>query len=138
MSTQEILEKVENIKEKISDNEYMDLVNILVKKRKIYKDFYKIDYIVSKMTRKNEETILNEISVNYTITTKRKHIYVPMTEIEVQEILDNPEGNNNLFDIFNSSDFNLKDFININYNEQVKIDIQSRNYHIISIEKVEL
>jgi hypothetical protein len=61
-----------------------------------------------------------------------------MTEIEVQEILDNPEGNNNLFDIFNSSDFNLKDFININYNEQVKIDIQSRNYHIISIEKVEL
>jgi hypothetical protein len=138
MSTQEILEKVENIKEKISDNEYMDLVNILVKKRKIYKDFYKIDYIVSKMTRKNEETILNEISVNYTITTKRKHIYVPMTEIEVQEILDNPEGNNNLFDIFNSSDFNLKDFININYNEQIKIDIQSRNYHIISIEKVEL
>ena len=38
-----------------------------------------------------------------------------------------------------SNDFNIKEFTSVNYgNCSVNIDIQSRNYMIVSVEKVEV
>lgn len=146
MSANEILEQIENIKEKISDMEYINLVKSIVDRRNNYKEFYKIDYclseVVKDVVKKDDE--YGSVSINYLINAKRKFIYVPLSEKEVEELIENPDNNINIYNMIESNDFNIKEFSSINNgkvgfgNECISIDIQCRNYHIISIEKVEL
>jgi hypothetical protein len=141
MSANEIMEQVENIKEKISDIEYINLINLIVNRRNNYKEFYKIDYCLSEITKdvSKKDDDYGSVSINYLINTKRKFLYVPLTEKEVEELIENPDNNINLFNMIESNDFNIKEFTSVNYgNCSVNIDIQSRNYMIVSVEKVEV
>ena len=141
MSANEIMEQVENIKEKISDIEYINLINLIVNRRNNYKEFYKIDYCLSEITKdvSKKDDDYGSISINYLINTKRKFLYVPLTEKEVEERIENPDNHRNLFNMIESNDFNIKEFTSVNYgNCSVNIDIQSRNYMIVSVEKVEV
>ena len=127
--SEELLDYIEKIKVKINDKEYMDILNLIVKKRENEVNFYKVTYIYVENVKNIEEEDMS--TVNYVTNIYKKEFYYPFTKKDIDDIT---IDNNKIYDITRNNDFDTSQF----YSSQleVKIDIQIKNFYILDIRKV--